>query len=217
MKKILIPLLALGACMPFYQIKEALATPPSPPHIDAMGPLSEPPPNVPMGDARFFTPAKGIDHATGGTETPFFVLDGVLRVEDIQRDDAEGQLRARVRLRNLADFAVNAEYLIVFYDDLGHRLVSECDKWSGFVVEGFGSQTLWNGCLLKDADRFTLYVRHGQPVRDSRAPVNVTPSSGAPMTPGGGDERVTNPVFVDIVPGGLRATQKPRVHSPSDR
>lgn len=202
-------LMALTGCAPFYQIQEALAPPPCPPHLDAMGPLSEPPPNAPLGDARFHTPSKGIDHAVGGTEVPFTVLGGTLKVEDIQRDDAEGQMRARVRLRNLSDVTLHAEYLIVFFDDLNHRILSERNNWTGFVIEGLGAETVWNGCLLKDADHFVLYVRHGQHVH-SPAPA---PAAGAPMTPAS----LSTPVYVDIVPGGLRPVERPRLHSPSDR
>lgn len=193
-----------GGCGAFYEIKERLAPPQAPPHLDAMGALSEPGASYVPPAARLYTPAKGIDYTGGSTEETFLLLDGTLAVEDVRRDDAEGQLKARVRLRNRTDLLMNAEYLIVFFDDAGRRLISERDLWTGFTIEPFGAETAWNGCLLRDADRFMLFVRHAHPMPEREPPVQAVPSPGAPMTPGGGDLPHAPSLIGHITPAGVR-------------
>lgn len=163
-----VPLL-LTSCLgvyPFFEVDEHVPQPPKRPRIGALSFKSTPGEMYEPAVAKNFPTAKSIDWALGGTEETFIFFQGDIVIEQILRDNADGHMKIRARLRSTIDQAIAAEYLIIFYDPFGRPLLSEKMKGTGIVLEPYGSVTAWNGCLLPEAETFILFVRPAQVLQE---------------------------------------------------
>ena len=81
-----------------------------------------------------------------------------MTIEDVRRDNPDGFLKIRARLRSNIPIPIAASTLIVFYDMDGTPLLAETMEPARFVIEPFGAVAAVNGCLLRDAHTFKLFV-----------------------------------------------------------
>lgn len=154
------PLLLTG-CLgitPFFHVDEYIPPPPERAHIGELGVESMPSYSHEPAASKLYPTAGSIDWATGGSEAGFGYFSGDMTLEDVRRDNPDGFLKIRARLRSNLPIAIAASALIVFYDMDGTPLLAESMEPTRFVVEPFGAVTAVNGCLLRTAHTFKLFV-----------------------------------------------------------
>lgn len=159
------PLLLTG-CLgitPFFHVDEHIPPPPERARIGELGVESLPYDSYEPASSKLYATAGSIDWATGGSEAGFGYFSGDMTLEDVRRDNPDGFLKVRARLRSNVPIPIAASTLIVFYDMDGRPLLAESMEPTRFVVEPFGAVTAVNGCLLRDAHTFRLFVIPVQP------------------------------------------------------
>jgi hypothetical protein len=156
---LLAPLLSCG-CLgltPFFHVDHAEPPPPPIMPVGWLGEAITPGALYEPALCRDYPTAGSIDWALGGTEEGFVMADGRIRIEEVLRDNPEGYLKVRIRLRNRTDQSIAGRCVIVFYDAWGTPLLSERMEPEGVALEPLGAGTVTNGCRLRQAERFRIF------------------------------------------------------------
>ena len=109
--------------------------------------------------------AKTLEWPGISTEEGTSYLGDALVVDRIFREDASNFYAVRVRLKNTTKSPVKGEYLVRFYTRQGERILGylgvggEQERWTGFVVEPFGSAVINDFSRVMGAEGFRLAVR----------------------------------------------------------
>jgi hypothetical protein len=109
--------------------------------------------------------AKTIEWPGISTDEGTSFLGDTVVVDRIFREDAENFYAVRVRLKNPTKTPVKGEYLVRFYTRQGERVLGyigvggQEERWTGFVIEPFGSVVVNDFCRVSGAEGFRLAVR----------------------------------------------------------
>ncbi len=128
--------------------------------------------------------AKSVEWPNLGTEEGDTYLEDAILVDEIFRQSAGGDYGVRVRLKNTTKQLLSVEYLIQFTDRRGVPFLGHVgggapgERWTGLVLEPFGTATAADFARAIGAEGFRLFVRKA----GSKA-------GGLPDDPAGKEER----------------------------
>lgn len=109
--------------------------------------------------------AKTLEWPGISTEEGSTYLGEAVAVERIFREDADNLYAVRVRLKNGQKTPAKGEYLVRFYTRNGERILGyigvggQEERWTGFVIDGFGNVVVNDFCRVSGAEGFRLFIR----------------------------------------------------------
>ena len=116
-----------------------------------------------LGGASFKDPAKTVGYAAGSTEPGEKLLDGVLVVEHVARQDADNHFGVSVSVfNNRADGPLSFEWRIAFFNDKGAELTSLNSEWKKRSLDAKRWGMVSNSATVRGATKFKLEARAPQ-------------------------------------------------------
>ena len=116
-----------------------------------------------LGVSTLKDPAKTVGYAAGSTEPGEKLMDGVLFVEHVARQDADNCFGVTVSVfNNKDDGALAFEWRIAFFTDKGVELSSLNSGWKKRTLDAKRWGTVSNSATVRGATKFKLEARAPQ-------------------------------------------------------
>ncbi|HXG61837.1 MAG TPA: hypothetical protein VNO22_10710 [Planctomycetota bacterium] len=176
--------LAIGCYGESVRPPEEPAAEPGPEGTEIEMPIGRTPRTAELDTDRTRPIAKSVEWPNLGTEEGDSYLEDAVVVDEIFRHSAGGDYGVRVRLKNATPQLLRIEYLIRFTDRRGASLLGHTggggpgERWTGLVLEPFGTATAADFARAIGAEGFRLFVRKAG-----------SKTEGLPDDPAGKEER----------------------------
>lgn len=177
-------LLAIGCYGESIRPPEEPALEPGPEGTEIDTPIGRAPRTAELDTDRTRPIAKSVEWPNLGTEEGDSYLEDAVVVDEIFRHSAGGDYGVRVRLRNTTKQLLSVEYLIRFTDRRGASFLGHTggggpgERWTGLVLEPFGTAVAADFARAIGAEGFRLFVRKAG-----------SKTEGLPDDPAGKEER----------------------------